>query len=148
MFLVLSALLPSAFVLGLASRRGVPTSAPLSALGADSAPSYEARWMRDELWEKEQLRTRLLEDFTHPKLALEVAASDPIVRPDVLLYWVAGNPEIGDSLPNDATLLGAWIPAPPRAVELPKTVNGAGRLILYSLADHEIVNLSKPFTIP
>lgn len=105
-------------------------------------------WVREDLWEKGQLQTRVFKDSTHSNLALEVAATEPVVRPDVLLYWVPGNPKIQDSLPNDAVLLGAWMQEPAGALELPQVAKvGQGKLILYSLADHEIVNVSKPFSI-
>ena len=146
--LALSALVPAAFVLGVTSRRSLPAVVSIrSAFGSQSAASYEPRWTRDELWEKQQLRTRLLEDPTRSNLALEVTASEPIARPDVLLYWISGNPNVGDSVPNDAILLGTWIQEPPKAIEIPQTAKGDGRLILYSLADHEILNVSKAFPI-
>ena len=95
------------------------------------------------------LRTRLLSDPTHLNLALEVTAADPVVRPDVLVYWVPGNPKMDDSLPGDAILLGAWTQDSANALDLPQAARaGKGKLMLYSLADHEIVNISKPFTIP
>lgn len=146
--LALSALVPAAFVLGITSRRSLPAVVSIpSVIRSQSAASYKARWTRDELWEKQQLRTRLLEDPTGSSLALEITSPEPIVRPDVLLYWIPGNPAIADSLPNDSVLVGAWIQEPPKAIELPQTAKGDGRLILYSLADHEILNVSKAFPI-
>ena len=145
--LALSVVVPVAFVLGITSRRVVPLVASMpSGFGIQSAPSL-ARWARDELWEKEQLRTQLLENSTGSNLSLEVTAPEPIVRPDVLLYWSPGNLEIGESVPNNAILLGAWIQEPQRAIQLPQAVKGEGRLILYSLADHEMLNVSKAFPI-
>jgi len=145
--LTLSAFLPAVFVLGIASRRAVPllASSP-SGLSHQPAGTYQPVWERDDLWEKMPLRTRLLSNSTISNLALEVTAADPVVRPDVLVYWVPGNPKVDDSLPSDAVLLGAWMQEPAKGLTLPQVAKvGQGRLILYSLANHEIVNVAKPF---
>jgi hypothetical protein len=106
--------------------------------------TYQSVWLRDDLWENMPLRTRLLSDPTHLNLALEVTAADPVVRPDVLLYWVPGTSKLNDSLPGDAVLLGAWIQEPVKPLAVPQSAKtGQGRLILYSLADHQILNVSK-----
>jgi hypothetical protein len=148
--LTLSAFLPAIFVLGIASRRAAPLLASLpKGLSHRPAGTYQAVWLRDDLWEKMPLRTRLLSDSTTSNLALEVTGADPVVRPDVLVYWVPGNPKMDDSLPGDAILLGAWTQDSANALDLPQAARaGKGKLMLYSLADHEIVNISKPFTIP
>jgi hypothetical protein len=145
--LTLSALLPTVFVLGIASRRSVPLLASLpSSLSVQPARTYESVWVQDDLWEKSPLRTRLLRNSTPSNLALELCAKQPVVRPDVLVYWAPGNPKLDDSLPSDAVLLGAWSQEPANAVAVPQVAKTSrGRLILYSLADHEIVNVSKPF---
>ena len=143
----LGAFLPAAFIFGIASRHSMPlfsalpSNPPHKPVGA-----YEAMWMREDLWEKSQLRTRLLTDSAQSTLELEVTAPEPVIKPDMLLYWVAGNPEINESLPKDTVLLGAWMQDPANTVAVPKVAKARqGRLILYSLADHEIVNVSKPF---
>src|SRR5262249_17471851 len=141
------AFLPAAFIFGVASRRSVPLLPSLpSPLSYQPAPTNQLVWVRDDLWEKKPLRTRLLSDSTLSNLALEVTATAPVVQPDVLLYWAAGNSKVDDSLPSDVVLLGAWMQDPANAVAVPQIAKaGQGRLILYSLADHEIVNVSKPF---
>jgi hypothetical protein len=104
--------------------------------------------VREDLWEKKPLRTRLLSDSGTSNLALEIAATTPVVLPDILLYWTPATSKPDDSLPSDALLLGAWIQEPGNPVAVPQPAKaGQGRLILYSLADHEIVNISKPFSI-
>ena len=145
--LALTAFLPAAFVLGIASRRSVPLilSVP-SVLSVQPGQPSQSAWVREDLWEKKPLRTRLLSDPVTSNLALEVTATTPIVLPDVLLYWAPGTSKLDDSLPSDAVLLGAWMQEPPNPVAVPQLAKvGQGRLILYSLADHEIVNVSKPF---
>lgn len=149
MVLTLSALLPAAFVLGIASRRVVPlvSTAATEALH-QHLDAYKSVWLRDDLWETGPLRTRLLRDSTASNLALEVTARHPIIRPDVLMYWVPGSPKLGDSLPSDAVLLGAWTQDSATTLALPQAFKtGEGKLLLYSLADHEILNVSKSFTI-
>ena len=148
--LTLSAFLPAVFVLGIASRRVVPLvgSSPRG-LSQESADTYKSLWVRDDLWEKKPLRTKLLTDSKTSKLKLEVTAAVPSIRPDVLLYWVSGTPTVEDSLPNDAILVGAWTQESANALDLPLATRATqGKLVLYSLADHEIVNVSKPFAIP
>ena len=145
--LALTAFLPAAFVLGIASRRFVPLVPSLpSGLSAQAGQPSQSMWVRDDLWEKKPLRTRLLSDPVTSNLALEVTATTSIVLPDILLYWAPGTSKLDDSLPSDAVLLGAWMQEPANPVAVPQlTKLDRGRLILYSLADHEIVNVSKPF---
>jgi len=144
----LSVLLPAAFVLGIGSRHSLPPAISLPAAFENKPPAESlARWSRNDLWEKEQLNTRLLEDPARSNLSLEVTAPESTPRPDVLLYWSFGNGSIEDSLPKNAIFLGAWSQQPGSNVELPSAARGEGKLILYSLADHEIVNISKSFSI-
>ena len=108
----------------------------------------KAVWERDDLWEKHPLHTRLLNDPITSNLALEVTANTTLVLPDVLLYWAPGTSKLDDSLPSDAVLFGAWMQEPANPVAVPQSAKfGQGRLILYSLADHEIVNVTKPFAL-
>src|SRR5215470_16895885 len=61
--LTLSAFLPAAFVLGIASRRSVPLLASVpSGLSPQPARTYQPVWVREDLWEHKPLRTRLLSD--------------------------------------------------------------------------------------
>jgi hypothetical protein len=54
--------------------------------------------------------------------------------------------KIEDVLPDDAILLGSFDPSIPMPLPLPQqAANSAGRLLLYSLGDHEIVAVSKAF---
>src|SRR5215471_9365592 len=104
--LALTAFLPAAFVLGIASRRSVPLILSLpSVLSAQPGQPSQSAWVRDDLWEKKPLRTRLLSDPVSSNLALEVTATTPIVLPDVLLYWAPGASKLDDSLPSDAIIL-------------------------------------------
>ena len=148
MVLALGALLPAAFVFGIASRHSVPLNPALPGNLPYQPDQALAKWMREDLWEKSQLRTRLLTDSTESSLSLEVTAPELVVKPDTLLYWIPGNPEIDKSLPDDAVLLGAWMQDPVRPLNVPASAKGSqGRLILYSLADHEILNVTRSFIL-
>ncbi len=68
------------------------------------------------------------------------------VKPDLLVYWVAGNPNITNTLPGDARLLGVFNPSVTLPLP-PDSGPGNGVLVLYSLADQEVVEVSKPFAV-
>ena len=70
------------------------------------------------------------------------AAKDYFIKPDLMVYWVAGNPPAVNPLADLGRLLGGFdagnLPLPAEAA----ATNGV--LVLYSLADNEIVDVSKP----
>jgi hypothetical protein len=77
------------------------------------------------------------------KFAVAFSAAKDFLKPDLLVYWVAGNSSITDTLPGNAQLLGAFNSS--TTLVLPTGVAmQTGALILYSLADTEIVDVSKP----
>ena len=60
-------------------------------------------------------------------------------RPDLLLYWSA-SPFVGSAkLPADAILLGPLAGAQARSFSLEDEIEGAGHLMVYSLAHAEVV---------
>ena len=76
------------------------------------------------------------------KFGVEFSAAKDFVKPDLIDYWVAGNPTIADELPDNAVLLGSFSSMPlPLSDEAMKS---SGALVLFSLADNEIVDASKP----
>lgn len=143
-FAVIGVLLPVAFAVGLASRKPVPNVAALPAELAAGRSQFTATvWERDDLFAKVSIRVRLLRD-TMGKGAVAVSLSAPrdFLKPDLIVYWVAGAPKTRDNLPDDARLLGSFSAT---ALPLPADVaRGDGSLILFSLADQEIVEMSKP----
>ena len=146
--LTLSVLLPAGFVLGIATRKAVPLAASLPSTLTGDAPRYGGvLWTREDLWQKSSIRTRLLADTSNNRLGVELEPREEIARPDMLVYWIPGEARNQDKLPDNAVLLGTLTVHPVRALALPP---GAGRktgaLVLYSLADQEIVEASKPFT--
>jgi hypothetical protein len=75
-----------------------------------------------------------------------LAVAKDFVKPDLIVYWVAGSPSITDMLPNNARLLGALSSSVALSLP-PDAASGSGVLILYSLADQELVEVSKPFRV-
>ena len=67
-----------------------------------------------------------------------------LAKPDVLVYWAAGKETAVEGLPDNARLLGALS----NHLPLPTDARGeTGRLVLYSLADHELVAVSRGFIV-
>jgi hypothetical protein len=64
-----------------------------------------------------------------------------------MVYWVAGNSNATDTLPDTAQLLGAFSSISSLALSADSATQN-GRLVLYSLADNEVVEVSQPFSIP
>jgi len=140
----LGVLLPIAFVTGLAARRPVPVvaSLPPELTGRAERPG-KIVWTKTELWPNQQITTSLWRDATGGS-AVELSTSD-LVKPDVLVYWAPGNNTGSTALSDNARLLGALGGGSPLA--LASNIRGqTSQLIIYSLADHEIVAVSKHLT--
>ena len=139
-------LLPAAFAAGLAARKPVPAISSIPALTAGDSGEFErVVWTQSDLWPGQRIGTQLRRNMAGA-MALELAV-ESLVKPDLLLYWASGaetNPTTG--LPDNARLLGA---ATQRALlPFPAAARGEpGRLLLYSLADHEVVAASKPLVV-
>ena len=147
MVIALAVTLPAAFAVGIASRREVPTYKDgVPGLAAEAGNRSEL-WTRNDLWEKRVIKTRLERiGAGASQLAVELVSTDPIVRPDVLVYWVPGGAKIQDALPDDAFLLGSFEQSIPSPLTLPEAaIKQTGVLVLYSLANHEIEAVSKAF---
>jgi len=71
-----------------------------------------------------------------------MAAAKDFAEPDLLVYWLPGSPKPANGVPDDARLLGAFS-AP--ALPLPgQATKSDGVILLYSLADSRIVDVSRP----
>ena len=144
-FIALGFLLPLAFVFGIAARKPFPTMDALP--GALSAPVDKfpvCKWERNNLFAKSPIQVRLLQAKPDSGLLAVTfsAAKDYFIKPDLMVYWIAGQPAISDKLPESSKLLGGF-----NAGELPLPAEAAatnGVLVLYGLADDEIVDVSKP----
>lgn len=147
MMLALATIVPTAFATGLLSRREIPVQATVDAgLAAGVAPWVQV-WDREDLWSGFNLRTRLFRTGNLPgSIAIEISSKSQIVRPDVLAYWVPREGPIQGGVPDEAILLGKFDSVHPLPLALPgEAARLTGTVILYSLADQEIVATSKPF---
>ena len=136
--------LPVAFAVGIAARKPVPEVRSLPKELASAAPRFESQeWQRADLFAKSPVRVHLMRERSGAgKFAVEFSAAKDFVRPDLIVYWVAGNPTSTDKLPDNAILLGSFSAQPlPLSNEITKST---GQLVLFSLADNEIVDVSKP----
>jgi hypothetical protein len=139
-------LLPIAFGAGIAARKPAPAAARLPMALAGTAQHFEAvEWERDDLFTKTSIQVRLLRervDAGHSAVAL--FAPKDFLKPDLIVYWVAGSPDPTDKLPENARLVGVFNSS--AALSLPADAAlGSGVLVLYSLADQQVVEVSKPF---
>jgi len=148
MIIVLGVFLPVAFAVGIAARKPVPgmTSLPKE-LVASPQTFAVTEWERADLFAKTPIQVWLLRESAGTgRFAVELSGAKDFVKPDLIVYWVAGNPNLTDTLPDNARLLGAFN----SSVALPLSPDiapGSGVLVLYSLADQEIVEVSKPFAL-
>lgn len=146
--LVLGVFLPIAFVVGVAARKPLPEvhSLPREIAPASASFASEA-WRRADLFPKSPVQVRLMrEQSGTEEFAVALSATRDFVKPDLLVYWVAGNSRITDSLPSGPILLGAF--ASPQLSLPSAATQSAGVLVLFSLADSEIVDVSKPLRFP
>lgn len=141
--LALGVFLPVAFVVAIAARKPLPevnTLPPEFFLAAAQFDLAETQPLDGFL--KVPVRIRLLREKPGAgKFAVELSAAKDFVKPDLLVYWSAGNQNLTNALPDNAILLGAfaapqlWLPA--------AATQSDGVLVLYSLADNEIVDVSQ-----
>ena len=148
MVIVLGVFLPIPFLIGIAARKSVPgmTSLPQE-LVASPQKFAVTEWERADLFTKSPIQVRLLrENAGAGHFAVEFSAAKDFVKPDLIVYWVAVGTRITDTIPDHAFLVGSFNSS--AALPLPLEAGSAsGVLVLYSLADHVIVETSKSLTI-
>ncbi len=148
MVIVLGVFLPIPFLIGIAARKSVPgmTSLPQE-LVASPQKFAVTEWERADLFTKTPIQVRLLRESAGAgHFAVEFSAARDFVKPDLIVFWVAGSPNVTDTLPDNARLLGVFNSSV--ALSLPPDAGpDSGVLVLYSLADQEIVGVSKPFAL-
>lgn len=135
----LGIVLPVAFVAGIALRKTVPLRAEKNWV-TELREAEKLVWERGDPFSKIPVRVRLLRGPAWQRIGF--SADRGFAKPDLLVYWAAGNPTIGETLPANAQLLGPFNPSV--TLQLPDEASSGGVLVLYSLADHEIVDVSKP----
>jgi len=141
-FAILGVLLPLAFVSGIAARRAAPTAVtlPMELVAAHSFVATDAEL--DDVFEQSPVRVRLWREQGRGRLAIGFTVANDFLIPDLMAYWSAARVTTNDMLPPDARLLGAVCAGP---LVLPAEASASdGILILFSLANQEIVDVSKP----
>lgn len=143
MLIVIGVLLPIAFVLGIAARRAMPHVATLPPELSSWSQTFTATdYDRNDLFTTSPVRVQLWREQDTGRFAVGFVAAKDFLKPDLIVYWIAGHRNDTDKLPPEATLLGAFSAGP---LLLPVEATTAdGSLILFSLADQEIVDVSKP----
>ena len=143
-FSVLGVALPVAFIVGIAARKPVPTSDSLPNEFSNQQRQFTAnQWTRDGLFSKTPIRVALVRERTGAgQFAVELSAPKDFAKPDLLVYWIAGSPTVSDAIPDNAVLLGAFDGSKPLPFPTSSPASN-GTLILYSLVDHEVVDVSK-----
>jgi hypothetical protein len=144
-FIALGAFLPAVFAIGIATRKPAPVFGAFPAAPAAVAQSFEAVGpQRSDLFAKIPVQVRLWrEQIGANRFAVGLSTGQNFVKPDLIVYWDAGNPAITDTVPDNAILLGGFGPS---ALLLPEqAAKSGGVLVLYSLADGEIVDVSHSF---
>jgi hypothetical protein len=144
MFAVIGVLLPVAFVTGVAARKPIPTALPTGSPSGQE--TFLNQWERSDLFTNTTMRVQLRKASDTSRTAIQMSAPKDFVKADLLVYWLPAESNLKDTVPDDAVLLGAFIsgqalPIPPGAVGKP------GLLVLYGLADQEIISVSKPLTL-
>ena len=101
------------------------------------------QWESNGLFAKTSMRVRLLrEQGGGGRFAVQFTAAKDFLKPDLIVYWVAGSPGITGTLRHRPVArrlsLGTSL--------LPEDAPASnGVLVLYSLADGEVVDVSKTF---
>ena len=116
-------------------------SPPLAAGVAEHGPIV---WSRGDLWSGKKIFTSLRRDAMN-HVSIDLMYRD-LPFADLLLYWVPGQAEKLEGLPATARFLGTIFRGVP--LQIPADLRGeVGRLVIYGLADHEIVTHTSTFKI-
>jgi hypothetical protein len=141
MFAVICVLLPVAFVAGVAARKPLPTASPAG------QETFLNQWDRRDLFANTVIRVQLLREASNTNhIAIQMSGPKDFVKANLLVYWLPAASTLKDTVPDDAVLLGAFVSGQP--LPTPPALTGKpGALVLYSLADHEVVSVSQPLTL-
>jgi hypothetical protein len=137
--------LPAAFTIGIAARKPIPATGKLPPIFSVTSVVFESvAWKRDDLFAKLPVEVQLLsKNQGSGHVAVKLSGPPDFIKPDLLVYWVTGNSSVTDRPPDNAILLGTFASSP--FPLLNETVRTKGMLVLYSLADNQIVDATKPF---
>lgn len=144
--IALGLFLPLTFAAGIAARKPPATVKELPpALAPAPQPVAELVWTHRDLYSKVPVEVRLLREKDSGRFAVQFSAPAGFLKPDLIVYWVAGKAQVAGVLPENGMLLGSFSATP---LTLPAEASeSTGLLVLYSLADNEIVDVSKPFKV-
>lgn len=148
MFAVLAVILPAAFAVGVAARKPIPKVESLPAALMPKTTAFPATiWSRNDLFAKTPVGTVLLREHANAgRYAIQLSAPVTFAKPDLLVYWSHNSSEPNSKLPDNAVLLGAFSGFAP--LQLPNELSSTpATLILYSLADREVMDVSKPVSL-
>ena len=146
MFAVIGVLLPVVLVAGVAARKPIPAT-PLAGSPFGQETFSVKQGERLGLFTNTTVRVQFLWEASNTnRAAIQMSAPKNFVKADLLVYWLPAESTLNGTVPDDAVLLGVFISGQPLPVPLPLTKK-PGSLLLYSLADHEIVQASKIFTL-
>src|SRR6516225_8807213 len=103
-FAVIGALLPIAFVLGIAARKTVPSAVSLPMELASGPQAFaDTIWERSDLFSKMPIQVRLLREHAEAgRFAVAFSGGRDFVKPDLIVYSITANTKITDKLPDDA----------------------------------------------
>ena len=146
--ITLGIVLPVAFVTGMVERQPTPAMDALPAGLAVSQNFPAIAWERADFFAQLPVRVRLLRESAKAgRYAVDLIPARDFAKPDVLVYWAPGNPGLTNGVPGDAPLIGVM--GSGLVFPLPETSSSRpGALMLYSLADDEVLDVSKPLEIP
>ncbi len=135
--------LPAGFLGGLSFRRSVPmTGAPINTWVSSPSADGQIVWTKSDLFPGHPIDTTLRRE-TNGTTSVELR-SQGLTKPDLLAYWVTGEPKEPSGIPENARLMGSWSNFIPLLIPV-NTRGEIGHLILYSLADQQIVAVSRSF---
>jgi len=141
--MVLGLLLPAAFGLGVAARKPVPMVVNWPAEFTKTARLHaKSDWEATDIFTNAPVSLRALrQSHLDGHRAIALSAGPGFMKPDLLVYWAPGKSEAADKLPANAILLGTFnspeLPLPDEAIKT------GGTIVLYSLADSEVVAESR-----
>jgi hypothetical protein len=146
--ITLGIVLPMAFVAGMAERQVFPAMDALPARLAMPQNFPALVWERTDFFVQLPVRVRLLREQPNAgHCALELTPGRDFAKPDVLVYWAPGNPSLTNGVPADARLMGVMGSGP--VFPIPEASSRqTGVLMLYSLADDEVLDVSKTLETP
>src|SRR5215471_1469470 len=132
MFAFLGVVLPVAVVMGVAARKPIPATPSLSTgLGAERRRFDAIQWSRADLFTKIPIRVDLVRERDRAgQFAIKFSGPNDFVRPDLLVYWIAGNADVMDTIPDSTYLLGGFNTTTPLPIPASAPLSN-GKLILY-----------------